>query len=57
LQEEINALLELDRMRFTDESRITARGMLCVKERYAMVKGLRGYFNSARNEEDSQLRT
>ena len=56
LDEEYYALLELDQLSFSIESRVTARGLLCVKERYAMVKGIRGYFNSARQEEDSQLR-
>ena len=50
------ALIELDEFEFSLRSRITARGLLCVKERYAMVRGLRGYFSSARQEEDSQLR-
>ena len=53
---EFLALLELDELGFSVESRVTARGLLCVKERYAMFRGLRGYFNSARLEEDSQLR-
>ena len=57
LTDEFDALIELDHRQFSKEARITARGLLCVKERYAMVNGLRGYFDSARREEASQLRT
>ena len=54
--EEFLALIELDDLDLSIESRVTARGLLCVKERYAMVKGLRGYFNSARQAKDAQIR-
>ena len=50
------ALVELDELNFSKRSSVTARGLLCVKERYAMVRAIRGYFGSARIEENSQLR-
>lgn len=53
---EHNALLELDVLGATTDSRITARALLNVKERWIMVKTLGGLFKSHREMEGGYLR-
>ena len=48
---EKKALLELDREKFSRGSRRTARGLLCVKERFIFAKRLAGLFRSARSND------
>lgn len=51
LLDERNALIELDVLGFTVKSRIVARALLNVKERWIMVKTTSGIFRSAREAE------
>jgi len=53
LQEERDALLELDVLQFSKRARKTARGLLCVKERWIFSKSVRGFFNRARADNES----
>lgn len=55
LQDEWNALLELDVQGLTQEARTTARALLNVKERWIMAKTLSGLFKSCRDTEGGFL--
>jgi hypothetical protein len=41
-------LVELDDLKYSQVARATARGLLNVKERWFMIKSIRGFFKKAR---------
>jgi hypothetical protein len=49
------ALLDLDERGYTAESSITARALLCVKERWVLMKSVKSFYSKCRSMADGHL--
>lgn len=55
MYDEYITLIELDNKKFSERSRITARSLMSVKERWFLVKSVRGFYNKLRGKQDGYL--